>query len=157
MRLRVALLFLLPGLFVGDCSWGGATSEFAPLEVRAGVPLRFRLSLPAGYKVNPEAPSVLQLRAADGTTVGRWDTQALERLALDLGRLEQAKEPSGGHATLEGRIFYCEKRDARVCITRNFRQRIEALPSAAQTEVLWHLEPPTALSSGPFQRPSSVR
>ena len=90
------------------------------LRVVAGQAIELQWSGPPGFMLNEAAPSSVRLLGP--SLSNQWETPDLKR-----GQLSIVIPPGTppGELALEGRIYLCQKTDARVCIQSQKTTRIE--------------------------------
>lgn len=109
MRLGWAGLTVL----AGGCSPGA-------LQAPATGPWELVLTLKDGFKVNPEAPSELELRTG-AAVLKRWGPAELVSQRFGISGVSLPRVDS---ITLEGSIYVCQKQDAKVCIRERISKKV---------------------------------
>jgi hypothetical protein len=111
------------------------------LRVNVGSTIHLGWSGPPGFVLNEAAPSRVSLKG--GSISSQWETSDLRQ-----GHLAIVIPPGTppGELALEGRIYLCQKTDARVCIqslpsTRIEVVRAEGAPSDGEVRLDWQLKP----------------
>ncbi len=92
-------------------------------RVSPGGPVQVAFQLKDGFKVNPQAPSEMQLKAGD-SVVGHWGVSDLAGQRFEIRDLPQPE------LLLEGSLYVCQKEDARVCVRERVSRRIRLEPGA---------------------------
>ncbi len=125
-------------LLLGACQGSSGTG----VSVAAGSSLELSWTGPPGFVLNEAAPSELDLKGPG--FLRQWKTPDLKagRLLIDIPAVLAARE-----LDLEGRIYLCQKTDARVCIQSHRSTRIRVGTAAGDqgrpepVKLMWELKP----------------
>ncbi len=104
--------------------------RFEPLTVAAGqVTLQFEIELPAGYKLNSEAPQLLQVSQNGASTAYTFGPDQVPTVTLDIN--------SDQDLTCDLTLYYCETEAERLCLIHDVRfvlpcRTVEAGPAVVQ-------------------------
>lgn len=138
---------MVSALLLGG-GWGLGCKERGPTarEVLPGSPLRVEWSTPAGFLLNDQAPSSIELRKGQsndsGAPLAQWGLVELKR-----GPVELSIEPglSGQELVLEGRFYLCQKEQTKICTLIRKRELLRvserSTPQKSVNSLFWNLEP----------------
>ena len=119
--------------------------NLAEVAVKKGDGFLLRLVLPQGFKLNDRAPNLIRLIEIETQKVlSSWDSKTLKNLVIQIPNRVIRGDP----LLLEGNIFICEKENARICLTKRFKQRVRFSLNSSVTELLWSVSAPESTGKG---------
>jgi len=123
--------------------WTGCQRSPEVFQVAAGEPFTLELQVPKGFKLNLEAPNQIRLYP-QGSAAGDRSHQTWSSADLIEQQVKIAPLPASPQDwLLEGKLFVCEKSDAKICGTQKILQRLQVKTGLSKTPPLtWKLEAP---------------
>lgn len=107
------------------------------LQLSSGRPISWTLELPAGWKVNAEAPSRLQLfeLGEKPSLVTKFGKDEIAKKQIQLPALK----PNSKYL-LQGLLYYCREGAEALCYLGSAESKIQTKPEGSE-QVLWKIEP----------------
>lgn len=103
--------------------------RFEPLLVGPGqVTFNFDIELPAGYKLNAEAPLILRLTQNNASSVHTFEPGQIPTVTLALNHDQEL--------TFDLTFYYCETEEERLCLIHDTRFVLPCLTAEAGPEVV---------------------
>jgi len=143
------LLTAIGVVWAGSLGSGCTPSSPRGREVSPGSGLKVEWSLPAGFLINEQAPSSLELIQTDKkgnpSTLRAWGLSDLKK-----GQVEFVIDPglSRQELFLDARFYLCQKEHLKLCTLTRKKERLYVLEKRAGPEepkqmsgIFWKIEP----------------
>ncbi len=98
------------------------------VELKAGSAIELKLGLPAGWKINADAPSLVKVFRKDGSRemlAHSYNREVLVGTPISIGPFAEA-----GIYRMEGVFYYCEEKDSKICLMKKASQLWELKPES---------------------------